>query len=160
LRRQRIQHHFHPEEWQAIVHNGPGLARRAIPSLGTFVWTLFDLLGQARRGDTPGRNDKGLVPATGRCGRMRSIFTGTGPSSPWSTLLARMTTRHLRPLRSKSTPTVRTLKLCRQRGVARCCPSDASRFAAAAVALIVAKRIRGGGTARREGSPRPVRLGA
>lgn len=54
---------FHPEEWQAIVHEGNWRDMRANPRLwGSFVWVMFDFAADYRNeGDTPGRNDKGLV---------------------------------------------------------------------------------------------------
>jgi beta-galactosidase len=56
---------WHPEEWQAIVHEENYKAMEARPYLwGTFVWVMFDF-GAAWRneGDTQGVNDKGLVTA-------------------------------------------------------------------------------------------------
>lgn len=54
---------FHPEEWQAIVHEGNWRALKENPHVwGTFVWNMFDFAADQRNeGDTPGRNDKGLV---------------------------------------------------------------------------------------------------
>jgi beta-galactosidase len=55
--------HWHPEEWQSIVHERDWAAIRARPSVwGSFVWNMFDFASARRReGDTPARNDKGLV---------------------------------------------------------------------------------------------------
>jgi beta-galactosidase len=56
---------WHPEEWQAIVHEETYAAIEARPYLwGSFVWVMFDF-GAAWRneGDTRGVNDKGLVTA-------------------------------------------------------------------------------------------------
>jgi beta-galactosidase len=56
---------WHPEEWQAIVHEENYAAMEARPYLwATFAWVMFDF-GSAWRneGDTPGINDKGLVTA-------------------------------------------------------------------------------------------------
>jgi len=55
--------HFHPEEWQALVHEAHWKALRQAPYLwGTFVWVMFDLASITRHeGDHDGRNDKGLV---------------------------------------------------------------------------------------------------
>jgi beta-galactosidase len=54
---------WHPEEYQAAYHEQtwPQLAAR--PYLwGTFLWNMFDFAADQRsEGDTPGRNDKGLV---------------------------------------------------------------------------------------------------
>jgi beta-galactosidase len=54
---------FHPEEYQSYVHEQtwPILASR--PWLWTkLIWNMFDFAVDARNeGDTPGRNDKGLV---------------------------------------------------------------------------------------------------
>jgi len=55
--------HFHPEEWQAIVHERSWAAARKNPRLwGTFVWAGFDFSSDGRdEGDGPNRNDKGLI---------------------------------------------------------------------------------------------------
>lgn len=57
--------HFHPEEWQAIVHERAWANAKDNPHLwGTFVWVMFDFASDGRdEGDAPGRNDKGLVTA-------------------------------------------------------------------------------------------------
>ena len=54
---------WHPEEWQAIVHEHAYAAMKQRPWLwGTFVWSMFDFAADERNeGDQPGRNDKGLV---------------------------------------------------------------------------------------------------
>ncbi len=54
---------FHPEEWQSTVHEAAWDAMRERHWLwGTYLWCMFDFASQGRReGDTPGRNDKGLV---------------------------------------------------------------------------------------------------
>lgn len=54
---------FHPEEWQAIVHEGnyKEIAKRDFV-WGSFVWNMFDFASASRKeGDTYGMNDKGLV---------------------------------------------------------------------------------------------------
>ncbi|MCB9850854.1 MAG: glycoside hydrolase family 2 protein [Phycisphaerales bacterium] len=53
----------HPEEWQAHLHEVHWRAMRERPFLWCkFVWNMFDFAVDARNeGDTPGRNDKGLV---------------------------------------------------------------------------------------------------
>lgn len=55
--------HFHPEEWQAVVHEGTWSALRNDPHVwGTFLWNMFDFAVQGRReGNLPALNDKGLV---------------------------------------------------------------------------------------------------
>jgi len=59
----RAPRDWHPEEWQAIVHEGTYaeiLSRPYVP--GSFVWNMFDFASAARKeADTPGVNDKGLV---------------------------------------------------------------------------------------------------
>ncbi len=54
---------WHPEEWQAVVHETTWnaiAARRWI--WGSFVWNMFDFASDGRsEGEHPGRNDKGLV---------------------------------------------------------------------------------------------------
>jgi beta-galactosidase len=54
---------FHPEEWQNLVHETNWQMISARPWLWTkFVWNLFDYASDTRdEGDTPGRNDSGLV---------------------------------------------------------------------------------------------------
>lgn len=54
---------WHPEEWQAIVHEGNYAEIARHPQLwGTFVWNMFDFASAGRHeGDTMGINDKGLV---------------------------------------------------------------------------------------------------
>jgi len=54
---------FHPEEYQAKLHEFSWLALRDRPYLwGKFVWCMFDFASDGRsEGDHDGRNDKGLV---------------------------------------------------------------------------------------------------
>ncbi len=54
---------WHPEEWQATVHEIIWKAMAKRPFLwGTFVWNMFDFASDGRsEGEQPGRNDKGLV---------------------------------------------------------------------------------------------------
>jgi len=54
---------WHPEEYQAKLHEASWLALRTRPFIwGKFVWCLFDFSSAIRNeGDHPGRNDKGLV---------------------------------------------------------------------------------------------------
>ena len=54
---------FHPEEWQDLVHETNWFILKTRPFVWTkFVWNLFDFASDSRHeGDTPGRNDKGLV---------------------------------------------------------------------------------------------------
>ena len=54
---------WHPEEWQAEVHEAAWPAMKARPFVwGTFVWVMFDFAVNSRHeGGMPGRNDKGLV---------------------------------------------------------------------------------------------------
>jgi beta-galactosidase len=53
----------HSEEYQALFHEAHFAAMKTRPFLwGRFVWNLFDFASSGRNeGDTPGRNDKGLV---------------------------------------------------------------------------------------------------
>jgi beta-galactosidase len=55
--------HFHPEEWQATVHEGNYLAIASRPEAwGSFAWVMFDFASIGRHeGDVDGVNDKGLV---------------------------------------------------------------------------------------------------
>jgi beta-galactosidase len=54
---------WHPEEWQALVHEAAWAAMKSRPFVwGTFVWNMFDFTSNTRHeGGIPGRNDKGLV---------------------------------------------------------------------------------------------------
>src|SRR6516164_5734916 len=54
---------FHPEEWQSLFHETYWKALKTRRYLwGKFVWNMFDFASDIRNeGDTPGRNDKGLV---------------------------------------------------------------------------------------------------
>jgi beta-galactosidase len=54
---------FHPEEWQNVLHETHWIAMKTRPYLwGKFIWNMFDFAVDNRNeGDTPGRNDKGLV---------------------------------------------------------------------------------------------------
>ena len=54
---------WHPEEWQARVHEVHWQAMRARPWLWCkLIWNAFDFASDDRReGDAPGINDKGLV---------------------------------------------------------------------------------------------------
>ncbi|HEU5396218.1 MAG TPA: glycoside hydrolase family 2 TIM barrel-domain containing protein [Verrucomicrobiae bacterium] len=54
---------WHPEEWQAIVHETDWAALKQRPWVwGTFVWNMFDFVVASRHeGGVVGRNDKGLV---------------------------------------------------------------------------------------------------
>jgi len=56
---------WHPEEWQAKVHEEILAAAAARPYIwGLFPWVMFDFASSGRNeGDHPGRNDKGLVTA-------------------------------------------------------------------------------------------------
>ncbi len=54
---------YHPEEYQNLFHESYWQQMKARPFLwGKFIWNLFDFASDGRsEGDTPGRNDKGLV---------------------------------------------------------------------------------------------------
>ena len=54
---------WHPEEYQALLHEAAWPAMKARPFVwGTFVWNMFDFTSNSRReGGIPGRNTKGLV---------------------------------------------------------------------------------------------------
>ncbi|KAA2261541.1 glycoside hydrolase family 2 protein [Solihabitans fulvus] len=54
---------WHPEEYQALFHESYWTQIQSRQYLwGTFVWNMFDFASDGRNeGDTPGRNDKGLV---------------------------------------------------------------------------------------------------
>ena len=54
---------FHPEEWQAVVHEANYAAIQARPAVwGSFIWVMFDFASLGRHeGELDGINDKGLV---------------------------------------------------------------------------------------------------
>ncbi len=54
---------WHPEEWQALVHETAWAAMKSRPFVwGTFVWCMFDFTVNTRHeGGVIARNDKGLV---------------------------------------------------------------------------------------------------
>jgi beta-galactosidase len=54
---------WHPEEWQAVVHEENWRCiREADYCWGSFIWNMFDFASEWRNeGDAPGMNDKGLV---------------------------------------------------------------------------------------------------
>ena len=56
---------WHPEEWQAIVHEAAWEQFKQHPYIwATFAWNMFDFTSYWRHeGGVPGRNDKGLVTA-------------------------------------------------------------------------------------------------
>ncbi len=62
-RRPRIQGSFHPEEYQADLHEISWQALQARPYVWSkFVFSMFDFASDdLSEGDHPGRNDKGLV---------------------------------------------------------------------------------------------------
>ena len=55
--------HFHPEEWQAILHEIAYSQIESRPYVwGSFLWNIFDFASAGRHeGDADGINDKGLV---------------------------------------------------------------------------------------------------
>jgi beta-galactosidase len=59
----RTDGQWHPEEWQAMVHEQTWAIMKSKSYVwGTFVWNMFDFAVSARHeGGVPGRNDKGLV---------------------------------------------------------------------------------------------------
>ena len=54
---------YHPEEYQNLYHESYWQQMKARPFLWSkFIWNMFDFASDGRNeGDTPGRNDKGLV---------------------------------------------------------------------------------------------------
>ena len=54
---------YHPEEYQNLFHESYWQQMKGRPFLwGKFIWNMFDFASDGRNeGDTPGRNDKGLV---------------------------------------------------------------------------------------------------
>lgn len=63
VQRPGVNSHWHPEQWQALVHEGAWRQFLEKPYLwATFVWVGFDFPSAGRdEGDHKGRNDKGLI---------------------------------------------------------------------------------------------------
>ncbi len=61
--RNRTNGQWHPEEWQAEVHEAAWAAmKQRLFVWGTFVWCMFDFVVSTRHeGGVEGLNDKGLV---------------------------------------------------------------------------------------------------
>ena len=68
VRQPKASGEWHPEEWQATVHEQAWAAMREQPWVwGTFLWCLHDFASDGRHeGGSSGRNDKGLVTYDGR----------------------------------------------------------------------------------------------
>lgn len=64
-RRNQARGPWHPEEYQAMLHEESWLQIKARPWIwGSFIWCMFDFASAGRaEGDKTGRNDKGLVTA-------------------------------------------------------------------------------------------------
>lgn len=90
--------HFHPEEWQAVVHEKAWASAKDNPHLwGTFVWVMFDFASDSRNeGDAPGRNDKGLVTGDRRVKKDAFYFYKANWNDEPMAYIAsrRMTPRH------------------------------------------------------------------
>jgi beta-galactosidase len=54
---------FHPEEYQSLFHEAYWIALKARPFVWEkTIWNMFDFAADGRNeGDTPGRNDKGMI---------------------------------------------------------------------------------------------------
>ena len=67
---------WHPEEWQAIVHERDWAQAKDNPHLwGTFLWNMFDFASDNRdEGDNPGVNDKGIVTEDRKVKKGRILF--------------------------------------------------------------------------------------
>ncbi len=92
---------FHPEEWQAIVHEGNWRHLANNPKLwGSFAWVMFDFSADYRNeGERPGYNDKGLVTADRRIRKDAYFFyQANWTTAPMVHLVSkRMSTRQLNP---------------------------------------------------------------
>jgi len=78
---------WHPEEWQAEVHEAAWAAMKQRPFVwGTFVWNMFDFAVSTRHeGGIPGRNDRRERTRfifTKRTGRMNRCFTSPAAGLP------------------------------------------------------------------------------
>ena len=65
LEKPKASGQFHPEEWQAYVHEQEWAQIKNNPKLwGSFLWCMFDFASDGRNeGGHPGLNDKGMVTA-------------------------------------------------------------------------------------------------
>ena len=75
---------FHPEEKQNIVHEETYRQMENLSFVwGTFLWNMFDFAVSYRdEGDTPGRNDKGLVTYDRKTKKDAYFFYKTNWSKP------------------------------------------------------------------------------
>lgn len=102
---------FHPEEWQAVVHEHNWRQLRDNPRIwGTFVWVMFDFAADQRsEGDTPGRNDKGLVTYDRRTRKDSYYFY----QANWTTApMAYITSRRIERRRVNPIPEVKVYSNC------------------------------------------------
>jgi beta-galactosidase len=92
---------WHPEEWQAIVHEAAWAAMKTRPFVwGTFVWNMFDFTSFWRHeGGIPGRNDKGLVTYDRKTKKDAFYFYKANWSSePTLYITSRRFTKRTKPL--------------------------------------------------------------
>ena len=102
---------FHPEEWQAIVHEGNWRDLKDNPLIwGSFVWNMFDFAADNRNeGDAPGRNDKGLVTYDRRTRKDAYFFY----QANWTTApMAYITGRRLERRKVSPVPEVKVYSNC------------------------------------------------
>jgi beta-galactosidase len=95
----------HPEEWQNLVHESHWKQMKTRPYLWSkIIWNMFDFAVDSRdEGDTPGRNDKGLVTYDRRT-RKDAFFWY---KANWSTApVVYITSRRFTP-RTSATTTVK-----------------------------------------------------
>jgi beta-galactosidase len=112
----------HPEEWQNLVHESHWKQMKTRPYLWSkIIWNMFDFAVDSRdEGDTPGRNDKGLVTYDRRT-RKDAFFWY---KANWSTApVVYITSRRFTP-RTSATTTVKVYRISiqdahRERYVAR-----------------------------------------
>ncbi len=93
----------HTEEYQNLFHEAHWLAMKTRPFLWSkFVWNMFDFAADARNeGDTPGRNDKGLVSFDRRIKKDAYFWY----KANWSTApMVYITSRRFTQRTSRSTP--------------------------------------------------------
>jgi len=101
---------WHPEEWQAIVHEENYAAMEARPYLwGTHVWVMFDFASARRNeGDAPCVNDKGLVTADRRTRKDTFYFY----KAKWTTGLVVYITSRRHTERTDPNTTVKVYSNC------------------------------------------------
>ncbi|MDH7599609.1 MAG: glycoside hydrolase family 2 TIM barrel-domain containing protein [Sedimentisphaerales bacterium] len=92
---------WHPEQWQAILHEYAWAQMKTRPYVwGTFIWNMFDFTSYWRNeGGIPGRNDKGLVTYDrATCKDAYYFYKANWTTEPMVYITSRRLTTRSRPI--------------------------------------------------------------